>query len=118
MTITEVLTGQIPFPELDNQFAVLKSVAFGGNRPKKEPTVSPAGQSWVVAWDVAEMCWEKKPEDRPSMQLVCGYLHPDQSGESPRHTSSQRGEQRDREVIAITSTETLRESIFAGHARC
>ncbi|KAG8908803.1 hypothetical protein FRB99_003041 [Tulasnella sp. 403] len=68
--ISEVLNGDIPFAEYDINSAVILAVATRDERPCTTPTVSPTGRSYGAVWDVAKKCWEKEPNDRPTMQEV------------------------------------------------
>jgi hypothetical protein len=72
--ITQVLTGIRPFPALQSDASVIKAVAFMGARPVRAPEQSASGVSWVRLWDVAEMCWQQDPRDRPKSAELLSLL--------------------------------------------
>ncbi|KAG9024644.1 hypothetical protein FRB95_011249 [Tulasnella sp. JGI-2019a] len=64
MTITEILTGHVPFHDLASSFQVFKAIVFDERRPAFEP-MSRNGRSLGLLWDLAALCWKKDPMDRP-----------------------------------------------------
>ena len=54
--------------------------ATAGKRPAKEPLRSPSGQSFSSLWDLAEICWNQEPENRPTMSEVIGRIESLMSG--------------------------------------
>ncbi|KAG8938620.1 hypothetical protein FRC04_008142 [Tulasnella sp. 424] len=67
MTVAEVLTGEVPFPDLQTDGAVVRAVLIQGRRPPKKPLGSSTGLSYESVWAVAEACWPVVPEERISM---------------------------------------------------
>ncbi|KIO31724.1 hypothetical protein M407DRAFT_217753, partial [Tulasnella calospora MUT 4182] len=67
MTIAEVLKGEIPFAHLTNSSTVMRAVLWDNERPSQMPTASPMGISYAIAWNVAEACWAKNPQERIPM---------------------------------------------------
>ncbi|KAG8908832.1 hypothetical protein FRB99_003070 [Tulasnella sp. 403] len=65
MTISEVLSGNVPFQAYESVPAVVIRVS-NGVRPPREPNASPVGDSYSPLWDVAERCWQAVPADGPS----------------------------------------------------
>ena len=67
MVVYEVLSGQAPFALLKD-FIVVRKV-MEGERPGR-----PDGQegAWFTddLWETVELCWETRPEARPSIQAV------------------------------------------------
>ncbi|KIO15555.1 hypothetical protein M407DRAFT_92496 [Tulasnella calospora MUT 4182] len=56
-------------------FAVLNN----NERPPKEPLESVSGVSYNNAWEVAEACWPRIPEERISMAAAFERLRADPS---------------------------------------
>ncbi|KAG8939826.1 hypothetical protein FRC04_005957 [Tulasnella sp. 424] len=77
MTIVEVLTGSVPFPDLETDRAVISTVLIEGKRPPKNPTESSAGLSYENVWAVAEACWPALPEERISMTRALQLIQAD-----------------------------------------
>ncbi|KIO33010.1 hypothetical protein M407DRAFT_18165 [Tulasnella calospora MUT 4182] len=69
MTIVEVLTGEVPFSNIENDTAVIVAVLQNDERPPKLPE-SLFGVSYKSTWEVADACWPKKPADRISMNFA------------------------------------------------
>ncbi|KAG8901820.1 hypothetical protein FRB99_005081 [Tulasnella sp. 403] len=75
ITIYQVLSGQIPFREFaTNQMALITAVTVRNERPPKEPMESLSGTSYAPLWQVAEMCWNGSPNERPTMRVVYNQL--------------------------------------------
>lgn len=77
MTIAEVLTGNVPFPDLLTDGAVIRAVLIKGMRPAKSPAVSSVGLSYENVWAVAEACWPTIPEERISMSEALQQIQED-----------------------------------------
>ncbi|KAG8919750.1 hypothetical protein FRC01_001137 [Tulasnella sp. 417] len=77
ITIAEVLAGEAPFASLKNDTAVMFAVLNANQRPPKEPPESPSGISYKTAWEVAEACWAKLPEERITMAVAFERLRAD-----------------------------------------
>jgi serine/threonine protein kinase len=71
MTITEILTGQMPFPSVN--FLNLGSLVMGGVRPLPEPRQRD-NQDFNLLWKVAAACWAENPMERPSADAVVAFL--------------------------------------------
>ncbi|KAG8903411.1 hypothetical protein FRB99_003341 [Tulasnella sp. 403] len=70
MTIYEILSGRIPFYQYRTTPALTRAVKDRGELPPQEPEGSPSGQSYAQLWRIAERCWIRDPEERPSMPVV------------------------------------------------
>ncbi|KAF7377564.1 Protein kinase domain-containing protein [Mycena sanguinolenta] len=68
----EILTGQVPFRELQNDMAVMMKVA-GGYRPPR-PTSSPCTVMLDNLWELMKMCWEGQSIKRPTAYEVARRL--------------------------------------------
>ncbi|KIO25946.1 hypothetical protein M407DRAFT_236181 [Tulasnella calospora MUT 4182] len=79
MTIAEVLTDDVPFAHLKSNPSVILAVMGKNTRPFKAPLQSSTGISYQNAWEVAEACWSKQPEDRISMLVAFQRLLADPS---------------------------------------
>ncbi|KAJ6466796.1 kinase-like domain-containing protein [Mycena sanguinolenta] len=71
----EILTGQVPFQELQNDMAVMMKVAIGYRPPR---LMSCSGTTALDGlWKLMEMCWEGEAENRPTaFQVSALLLHP------------------------------------------
>lgn len=72
MVIYEVLSGQVPFGRLHNDFiAMLKTTE--GERPERPEGLE---RVWFTdaLWKTLELCWSHKPEDRPTIEDVSERL--------------------------------------------
>ncbi|KIO26958.1 hypothetical protein M407DRAFT_23783 [Tulasnella calospora MUT 4182] len=67
MTIAEVLTGKVPFPQLSTSMAVMMAVIGRNERPLRDPVSSPEGASYEEAWNIAADCWPTQPFERIDM---------------------------------------------------
>ncbi|KAF7369136.1 Protein kinase domain-containing protein [Mycena venus] len=71
----EILTGKVPFPELQNDMAVMMRVAQG-HRPSR-PLSCLGTTTLDSVWKLMQECWEGKSEIRPSAsQLVERLVSP------------------------------------------
>ncbi|KAG8887862.1 hypothetical protein FRB98_008828 [Tulasnella sp. 332] len=70
MTIVEILTGKVPFPQ-HNRFRVITAVT-SGERPSFEPS-SRNGKDFVPLWDVAAACWKEQPAERLTADEAVSY---------------------------------------------
>ncbi|KAG9022543.1 hypothetical protein FRB95_014629, partial [Tulasnella sp. JGI-2019a] len=68
MTIVEILTGRVPFPELRTSFKVCVAISQG-HRPPFEP-VSRHGKDFRPLWNLAASCWQQEPNKRPAAARV------------------------------------------------
>ncbi|KAG8903242.1 hypothetical protein FRB99_003559 [Tulasnella sp. 403] len=73
MTIYEVLSGKDPFQET-LYAALITAIVKEGKRPPKEPMVSPTGLPYGYLWDIAECCWHKEPDERPTASSIAHRL--------------------------------------------
>ncbi|KAF8145052.1 hypothetical protein K438DRAFT_1442790, partial [Mycena galopus ATCC 62051] len=68
----EILTGNIPFPELKNDAAVMLRV-LGGDRPRRLPACS--GPPWLDSlWDLLQICWTENQRERPTAAEIVERL--------------------------------------------
>ncbi|KAG8900786.1 ubiquitin-protein transferase activating protein, partial [Tulasnella sp. 403] len=75
MTISEILTGKLPFSECSDRAELLKVMIRQRGRPPKDPNQSPDGSTdWSYVWDVAERCWAAEIEARPPVKEVLRWL--------------------------------------------
>ncbi|KAG8903410.1 hypothetical protein FRB99_003340 [Tulasnella sp. 403] len=66
MTIYQILSGNLPLHDIDNGLPIAVAFAVAeGQRPPRQPEISPRGRSYSLLWDVAESCWQTQPEVRP-----------------------------------------------------
>jgi len=76
MTISEILTGKVPFVTLSSDVEIIRAI-FAGQRPEPDP-MSREGQDFEVLWSVASLCWDADPEKRPSAQKVLELIGGDE----------------------------------------
>ena len=67
MFVVEVLTGRIPFEELENEEVVLHILR--GGRPQMPTNAQELGFTREM-WKFLESCWHQNPKKRPTMQDV------------------------------------------------
>ncbi|KAG8869250.1 hypothetical protein FRB97_001398, partial [Tulasnella sp. 331] len=68
MTIVEVVTGEIPYPNISSQFSLFRAIS-NGQRPTPDP-LSRDGKSFADLWTCASRCWEADPEKRPAAAAI------------------------------------------------
>ena len=76
------MSGTIPWPEVQQDSAVILKVAARGLRPGRPACVSeqcPASECECLVgndglWELIRWCWEDVPEDRPSVSQLCEAL--------------------------------------------
>ena len=71
MVIYEVLSGQIPYA-LYSQLVVIQKI-LDGERPRR-PQGIPGARFTNGLWGVLELCWEARPDDRTSLNVVLQCL--------------------------------------------
>ncbi|KAG8962876.1 hypothetical protein FRC05_005084 [Tulasnella sp. 425] len=91
MTMTEVLTGEVPFCDISHDHRLIVAVLVNKVRPSKIPQHSATGISYENVWEVAEACWAPETEDRMPMSDVLKRLREDPSLESDSHRSFEDG---------------------------
>ncbi|KAG8986570.1 hypothetical protein FRB93_005232 [Tulasnella sp. JGI-2019a] len=64
MTIVEVITGKVPFPDIISPGAIALAIT-SGQRPTFEP-LSRDQTSFEDLWKLASSCWDHNPDKRPS----------------------------------------------------
>ncbi|KAG8986567.1 hypothetical protein FRB93_005229 [Tulasnella sp. JGI-2019a] len=81
MTIVEVITGKVPFPDIISPGAIAMAIT-SGQRPTLEP-LSRDQTSFGDLWMLASSCWDHNPDKRPSakdslnkMTASAGYGRP------------------------------------------
>ncbi|KAG9024643.1 hypothetical protein FRB95_011248 [Tulasnella sp. JGI-2019a] len=72
MTIVEILTGKVPFPDLQSLSGVLFAVSEG-RRPPFEPSAR-NDRDFKPLWDLAASCWQTQPAVRPGSYEILGRL--------------------------------------------
>ncbi|KAF7377557.1 Protein kinase domain-containing protein [Mycena sanguinolenta] len=78
----EILTGQVPFHELQNDMAVIVKVT-GGYRPSR-PTSSSSGTSMLDnLWQLLRNCWEGEADKRPTASEAVKRLEGPSIGATP-----------------------------------
>ncbi|KAF7377585.1 Protein kinase domain-containing protein [Mycena sanguinolenta] len=77
----EILTGRVPFHELQNDMAVIVKVT-GGYRPSR-PTSSSGTSMFDNLWELLRSCWEGEAEKRPAAFEVVGRLEDPSIGATP-----------------------------------
>ncbi|KAG9003497.1 hypothetical protein FRB94_003080 [Tulasnella sp. JGI-2019a] len=70
--MTIVITGKVPYPDLNNQFALAKAL-INGQRPPATPSTR-NGRSFGNLWELASRCWEDDPAKRPSASDVAAVV--------------------------------------------
>ncbi|KAG9038240.1 hypothetical protein FRB95_002201 [Tulasnella sp. JGI-2019a] len=63
MTIVEVITGIVPYPDLQNQLALAHAI-IDGRRPRFKPLFR-LGKCFNDLWSYASTCWNADPDLRP-----------------------------------------------------
>ncbi|CUA75823.1 putative WD repeat-containing protein alr2800 [Nostoc sp, PCC 7120] [Rhizoctonia solani] len=76
MTMLEILTGDVPYPDRRTDFAVLMTVQRGmlPTRPIKRLGDDRKGN---MMWDLLVQCWNREPGDRPSSRQLVKTLMSD-----------------------------------------
>ena len=74
MVMYEVLSGNIPFPEV-HAFPLVMIMIIRGERPGR-----PQGIEGLLftddLWDMVQLCWSQQPNDRPTVEVVLERLIP------------------------------------------
>ncbi|KAG8921294.1 hypothetical protein FRC01_000322 [Tulasnella sp. 417] len=86
MTIAEVLTGKVPFADLQNNMAVMFAVMTRDERPSRVPIKSSSGVCYESIWHIAAACWPRDPTERISMLDALGRIQKDPSLKENRRT--------------------------------
>jgi len=73
MTITEILTGGLPFPDISNTVGVIRAILLG-KRPPFDPK-GRQGKKFDALWDIAASCWQEDPDQRPAIQTILESLY-------------------------------------------
>ncbi|KIJ97408.1 hypothetical protein K443DRAFT_105741 [Laccaria amethystina LaAM-08-1] len=70
----EIFTCQVPFHETSRESIVMMKV-MGGKRPSRPANNNAAFIEWGLTdsmWRLMERCWDRDPENRPTMSSICG----------------------------------------------
>ncbi|KAG6915879.1 hypothetical protein DXG01_009456 [Tephrocybe rancida] len=74
----EIFTGEIPFLDINNNFAVMVAVK-AGSRPMRPCMSSSPWTNWGLTdgvWLCMEECWKETPSDRPTASAVAQRFTP------------------------------------------
>jgi hypothetical protein len=63
----------MPFPEIDNDTAVMMKI-LSGYRPPLSPETSMTGEDYRPTWKLANNCWAQAIEDRPLIVQAISFL--------------------------------------------
>ncbi|KAG8891895.1 hypothetical protein FRB99_003257 [Tulasnella sp. 403] len=74
MTIYQVLSGKVPFEQYKTHAALLGAILKRGEVPPKTPDASPSGMSYERYWGIAERCWNREADERPTMSTILDSL--------------------------------------------
>src|ERR1700761_121120 len=69
MTLYEVFRGEVPFPDLKNDFSIGTKVREG-SRPTRPSTTEALYNISDGIWKIIENCWKHTPESRCAMDEV------------------------------------------------
>jgi len=72
MTIAEILTGKLPFSDIDYAAGIILGV-LSGKRPSFTPSAR-RGTSFDSLWKLASSCWDPSPDQRPSAPKILTIL--------------------------------------------
>jgi len=72
MVMYEVLSGEAPFAQDTTEYQIICRV-LDGNRPRR-PRGRLGARFAGGLWDVLGLCWEHRPDDRPSVDVVLQHL--------------------------------------------
>ena len=72
MVILEVLSGQVPFSEGWNDWAVMRRILEGKHPERPQGAEEP----WFTdeLWGMLERCWSPQPKDRPTVKVTLDHL--------------------------------------------
>ncbi|KAG6841133.1 hypothetical protein C0991_001523 [Blastosporella zonata] len=72
----EILTDNVPFHELSNEYTVVFQIMKGGTPSKPHDTSDAWLRNGLTAelWDLMLKCWKRDPEERPTMAAVVSQL--------------------------------------------
>ncbi|KAG8904122.1 hypothetical protein FRB99_002206 [Tulasnella sp. 403] len=73
MTICEVLTGKIPFSDVQAPGSFVTMIQ-NGERPPREPSHSPSGQDYSTLWTIATFCWPGDASQRQPIAEISTQL--------------------------------------------
>ncbi|CAE6436762.1 unnamed protein product, partial [Rhizoctonia solani] len=73
MTMLEIFTGKVPYPECRHDFVVLKKIE-SGTLPARPMEVLGDDSKGNLMWELLLSCWRRNPSDRPSAGQVCDRL--------------------------------------------
>lgn len=76
---SEILSGRIPFHDIEGTGAVITAVFILDQRPPKEPIASATGESYEEIWSLMDRCWSKDPNVRPPIKEARAILTPPSS---------------------------------------
>ncbi|KAG8777812.1 hypothetical protein FRC12_000196 [Ceratobasidium sp. 428] len=82
MTMLEVLTGQVPFLEIENGLQISVAVTRDKITPKRPEYLDTKNPQYEIFWNAMRRCWIHDPKQRATAEEVEGILKaaPEQSG--------------------------------------
>lgn len=63
----QVLSGEVPFYDIQHTPLVILAILHDKKRPRRLPSRSPTGDLYSAAWAFASLCWNDDPAARPPM---------------------------------------------------
>ena len=81
MTCLELLSGNVPYSEIDRDISVLRAIDKGKlpNRPRTGATLDGLSDS---VWALLQLCWQIEPKSRPPTSAVKAALQKIRGGDS------------------------------------
>lgn len=70
----QALNGNTPFHDIKNWLKVAHAITSGQKLPPQEPKCGFDGNSYLEAWNVASLCWERNQDKRIGMGQACNLL--------------------------------------------
>jgi len=73
MLVYELLTGDVPFANLKNDFLVAMEI-INGQKPSDPPSLSTRNSDTIALWSICQSCWERAPTNRPAIEQISNDL--------------------------------------------
>ncbi|KAF8601245.1 kinase-like protein [Ceratobasidium sp. AG-I] len=77
MTILEIITGEVPFPELRSSHAIINAVVRDCRSPNRPMQLSDKSPENVLLWSLLHRCWAYRPDRRIMPEetvILLGFL--------------------------------------------